>query len=101
MEKQERELIQNELVSECFKCKSTFYKGDSIFYDKDFNVICRKCKQEKELIQNEKFWSLRGVVGTGLNQIMPEEDARWLQQIFYYKTAYLVSSTDGVTWTQA
>jgi hypothetical protein len=45
------------------------------------------------------FWSLRGVVGTGLNEIMPEEEARRLQRFYEYKGAYLVSSIDGVSWT--
>ena len=46
-----------------------------------------------------KIWSLRGVEGTGLNVPMPEEEARELQRIYEYKTAYLVSSVDkGETW---
>jgi hypothetical protein len=45
------------------------------------------------------FWSLRGVVGTRLNEIMPEEEARRLQRFYVYKGAYLVSSIDGVSWT--
>ena len=46
-----------------------------------------------------KLWSLRGVEGTGLNDPMPEKEARDLQRFFAYKTAYLVSSADGVKWT--
>lgn len=47
----------------------------------------------------QKIWSLRGVVGTDLNDPMPEQEARELQRMYARKTAYLVSSTDGETWT--
>ncbi len=45
-----------------------------------------------------KLWSLRGVVGTGLNDPMPESEARDLQRLYAYKTAYLVSSVDAFNW---
>ncbi len=48
-----------------------------------------------------KLWSLRGVIGTGLNDPMPEQEARELQRLYAYKTAFVVSSVDGgKTWQQ-
>ena len=45
-----------------------------------------------------RVWSLRGVVGTGLNDPMSEEQARALLPFYARKRAYIVFADDGGEW---